>query len=85
MRLNVDYKTTDTNMTTFYKFFSTYGSIEYETSSGTYVQKGDFEEIKSKKTTTEYVYIGVNDMIQNAEHIKLILNVRDSVYEYVLK
>lgn len=86
LRLSVDFSSDEnSNIKGFYKLLSTYGSIEYENGSQTYIQKGDFEEIKSKKSNTKNVYIGVNNLIQNSEHIKIILSIRNSTYEYVLK
>ena len=76
----------DLNLNSFYKFFSRFGSIYYNINNTWYSQKGNFEELKSNKVNTNNnVYIGINSDIKNAESIKLVFNIRNSKYEYLLK
>ena len=86
MRLSIDYKDNTNNVKTFYKLFSRYGSIVYTIGDNVYSQNGSFEEIKSSKVSTKgNSYIGINSDIINAESIKLVFNIRNSKYEYILK
>ena len=87
LRLNVEYSSnTNLDINTFYKFFSQFGSISYKIGDNWYEQSGSFEEIKSNKVSDKVnTYIGINEVIMNAESIKLVFNIRGSKYEYVLK
>ena len=59
--------------------FNDYGKVKR-------MLNGSFEEIKSNKTSdNKNVYIGINEVITNAESIKLVFSVRGAKYEYVLK
>lgn len=74
------------NINSFYDFFSKFGSIYYKKQDKWYTQNSFFEEVKSKKVESKNkVYIGINSEISNATSIKLVFNIRDSRYEYILK
>ena len=87
LRVNVDYSNnSDLSMNSFYKFFSRFGSIYYKNGENWNNQTGNFEQLKSSKVSeNNNVYIGVRSDILNAESIKLVFNIRGSVYEYLLK
>ncbi|MBQ9072508.1 MAG: hypothetical protein IJY25_05075 [Bacilli bacterium] len=87
LRLGVEYSSnTNLDINTFYKFFSQFGSISYKIGDNWYEQSSSFEEIKSNKVSDKVnTYIGVNEVIMNAESIKLVFNIRGAKYEYVLK
>ena len=87
LKLELDYlNSSDLSVDNFYKLLSNFGTISYKIEDIWYLQKSDFEEIKSKKTENKnIVYIGVNSAMANANSIKLIFNIRDSKYEYILK
>lgn len=87
MKLDVNYKNeSDLNVKKFYDFFSMFGIIEYKIGDKTYIQNSRFEELKSKKTDNKNnIYIGINSNISKADSIKLVFNIRDSKYTYILK
>lgn len=87
LKLNVDYlDESKLNIKTFYEFFSKFGAIEYKIGDALYVQKSNFEELKSKKIDNQNnVYIGVDSNISNADSINLVFNIRDAKYTYALK
>lgn len=87
LKLNVEYnENSNLDVNTFYKFFSKFASIHYNINGTWYSQTSDFEEIKSNKLFEKNIaYIGIDSKIVNASNIKLIFNVRDSKYEYIIK
>ena len=87
LKLNVEYSdNSDLGVNTFYKFFFRFGSIYYNIKGTWYIQASDFEEINSTKLSEKNVYyIGVNSEIMNASNIKLVFDIRDSKYEYIIK
>lgn len=87
LKLNVEYKkNSDLDVNTFYEFFSKFGSIHYNINGKWYIQGSNFEEIKSNKVFEKNIsYIGVNSEITKADNIKLVFNIRNSNYEYVIK
>ena len=87
MRLDVDYKSgNESNVKSFYKLFSNFASLNYQIGGIWYSQNNSFEEIKSSKVNNKNnVYIGVNEQVLNASSIKIVFNIRDSKYEYLLK
>lgn len=86
LKLDVKYNSeSDLDIDTFYKLLSKFGSISYRIGD-TWYNFYKFEEIKSKRVSSKNnVYVGVNSNISKAESIKIVFNVRDSKYEYVLK
>lgn len=88
IKLNVDYenKQKEYEMNNFFKFFTAFGAIKYKLGDTWYTQISGFEELKSKKVDNKNnIYIGVNSKILDAESIKLVFNVRNLNYEYILK
>lgn len=88
MKLNVDYENNEKSfgLNSFFEFFNTFGLIKYKIGDTWYTQTNGFEHLESKKVDNKNnVYIGVNSKILDAESIKLIFNVRNLNYEYVLK
>ncbi len=87
LRLSLEYKNeSKLKLDSFYEFFSSFGAIEYKIGDKWFVQNSKFEELKSKKVNNKKnVYIGVNSGILSAESIKLVFNIRNSKYEYLLK
>jgi len=86
LKLNIDYASkSELGVDSFYQFLSKFGVISYKIGDRWYsIYK--FEEIASKRVSSkENVYIGVNSKIMDADSIKIIFNVRDLKYEYVLK
>ena len=87
LKISVDYSNnSNLSMNKFYQFFSNFGSIEYKKNETWYSQSSGFEELKSKKIDNKNnVYIGINSVIASADSIKLVFNIRNSKYEYILK
>lgn len=87
LKLNVTYENnTDLGVNKFYDFIENFGSIHYLIDGVWYKQNSGFEELNSKKVSNKNnVYIGVNQNVLKAESIKFIFNIRDSIYEYILK
>lgn len=87
LKISVDYSNnSNLSMNKFYQFFSNFGSIEYKKNETWYSQSSGFEELKSKKIDNKNnVYIGINSSITSADSIKLVFNIRNSKYEYILK
>ena len=87
LKMNVEY-VDNSNLKTqkFYKFFSRFGSIHYKINNKWYSQNTKFEEIKSNRVNTKNdVYIGINSKIKDADSVKLVFNIRNAKYEYLLK
>ena len=87
LKLNVDFKNkSELDFNGFYKLFSTFGTIKYKIRDNWYIQKKDFEELKSKKVSGKNnVYVGVNSEIMNAESIIILFEIRGKIYEYKIK
>lgn len=87
LRLQTEYANSSTiNLNSFFDFFDMFGSIEYCKSDNCYVQDSYFEKLSPMKASSQNnVYVGVNSAISDADTIKLILNIRGSKYEYLLK
>ena len=87
LRVNVEFSDkSELNTKSFYDFFSRFGSIYYKIGDEWYSQNSGFEQIVSNKTNTQNnEYIGINSIINDASSIKLVFNIRDSAYEYVLR
>lgn len=87
LRLDVEYKqNSDLNVKKFYNFFSSFGTIYYKIDDTWHYQVSNFEEIKSNKKSDKNIsYIGINSEIIKASNIKLVFNIRDSKYEYIIK
>lgn len=88
MKLSVDYinNEKDFKLNNFFDFFNTFGSIKYRIGNIWYTQTNGFEQLKSKKVDNKNnIYIGVNSKILDAEAIKIVFNVRNLSYEYILK
>jgi len=87
LNLNVEYSNNSKlDVNSFYKFFSKFGTIEYKINDNWYSQSSKFEQLKSNKVSNKNnVYIGINSNIVNATSIKLVFNIRNSKYEYILK
>ena len=85
LKLDMEYNSeSDLDINTFYKLLSKFGTISYKIGD-TWYNNSKFEEIKSKKISSSNVYIGINSNILNADSIKIVFNVRGSIYEYILK
>lgn len=87
LKLNVQYNNdSDLSVSEFYSFFNKFGSIHYNVDNVWYVQENGFEHIQSiKKSSKDNIYIGVNSNIANAKNIKMVFNIRNSKYEYIIK
>lgn len=87
LKLEVEYfDNSDLNTKGFYDFFSRFGTVYYKNGGSWYNQRIKFEELRSKKTNNKNnIYIGVNSDIKKAESIKIVFDIRNSRYEYVLK
>lgn len=86
LKINVDYtSTSDLDLNEFYDLLSSFGSIVYKKGDKVYTINS-FEEIKSKKVSNKNnIYVGINQNILDAESIKIVFNIRDYKYEYILK
>ena len=73
------------NLENLYRFINSYATFEYEINGKWYSDKVDSEYIKPKVAKTKYTYVEVNNKILNATHIKLIINVRNYSYKYIVK
>lgn len=87
LKLNIDFSdNSDLNIKSFYNLLSKFGYITYQIEDKWCNQYNSFEEIKSLKTNNKNdIYIGVNKEIMNATSIKIVFNIRDSLYEYKIK
>ncbi len=87
LKLNVEYSNNSyIDSKTFYDFLSSFGYISYKIGDKWYNQESNFEQIKSKKSSeANTAYIGVISDIKSADEIKIIFNLRNSHYEYILK
>lgn len=87
LKLDVSYSNkSNIDANSFYKFFSKFGTIQYKINNTWYSQNSKFEQLKSNKVNNKNnVYIGINSNIINSSSIKLVFNIRNSKYEYILK
>lgn len=87
LRLNVDFENSSKlALSSFYEFFNRFGAIHYKKGDKWYLQRNNFEQLKSKRVNDKNnVYIGINSEIYDSEAISLVFNIRNSRYEYVLK
>ena len=87
LKINVDFKNNSKfNINSFYDLFSIYGSIYYSIDNEWKVQEASFEQIKSTKVNVENdIYIGINDKVLEADSIKLVFDIRNYKYEYIIK
>lgn len=86
LKLKLDYEKGEKKETsTFYDFLNNYGGIEYKIEDAWYgIYK--FENIKSNRVLIEdYVYLGINSNILNAESIKFVFGFQNKKYNYILK
>ena len=83
---NISYEYTIGKITNLYDFIEKFGTIEYTYNGEEYKETNDFSQINPKRTSKDGIYyIEVNEEIKNSERIKLILNLRNKKYEYILK
>lgn len=87
LKLNVEYTdNSDLQTKRFYNFFSKFGVVYYKIGDKWYSQRNNFEELKSNKVKAKNdVYIGIDSKIKNADSIKLVFNIRNAKYEYLIK
>ena len=87
LKLNVEYEDDSVlGINNFYTFLSRFGTIQYKKNGIWYIQYGSFEQIKSSRKKEKNIeYIGVNSEMLGAEEVKIVFNIRGSVYEYILK
>lgn len=87
LKLSVDFSNeSKVDADDFYDFFSNFGIIQYKIGETWLSQNSSFENLKSKRVNSKNkTYIGINSNILNAESIKLVFNVRNFKYEYILK
>ncbi len=83
---NIEYETAIGKITDLFDFIEKYGSIEYTYNGKTYTETNDFYEVKPSKTKLDNTYfIEINKEIKDAETIKLVFNIRNNRYEYILR
>ena len=87
LTLNIKYSNNSSvNSNSFYDLLDKFGTIYYKIGDVWNTQNTGFEQIKSKKASESNIeYIGIDSIIKNAEEIKLVFNIRDYRYEYILK
>jgi len=87
LKLDIEYSdNSDLNLKQFHDFFTKFGSIYYKIEGKWYLQKNGFEQIESKKTNQKnIIYLGINSRISNADSIKLVFNIKNFEYQYILK
>lgn len=84
IRMEYDFESSD--VTSFYKLLSMYGSIEYVIDGNTKVQQGNFKNIKSARVKEDNIInIEVVKEIENASEIYLVLNIRNKEFRYKIK
>ena len=82
---NITYENKINNITNLYDYINAFGSIEYKYNGKNYIEKNDFNNISFTKTKDEFIYIEVDKEIMYSEEIKLVFNIRNNKYEYILK
>ncbi len=86
LKLDVNFSNnSEISSTNFYTFLNKFGSISYKIGDTWNIEAGNFEYIESKKTNTKSMHIGINSAVSGADEIKLVFNIRDYRYEYILK
>ena len=78
------YENAISNVTNLYEFVSKFGTLEYTINDVEYKETADFNEVINQNDTNDY-YIEVNKEIMNASKIKLVFNLRNTRYEYILR
>ena len=81
---NMTYENAISNVTNLYEFVSKFGTLEYTINDVEYKETADFNEVINQNDTNDY-YIEVNKEIMNASKIKLVFNLRNTRYEYILR
>lgn len=86
LKLNgfLTYENAISNVTNLYEFVSRFGTIEYTINGVDYKETSDFNEVINQNNTDDY-YIEINKEIMNASKIKLVFNLRNTRYEYILR
>lgn len=82
---SIEYKETLNSIVDIYGFINTFGSIEYTYNGTKYIEKNDFNQLKFKKIKDDNYYIEVDKNIIEASDIKLVFNIRNNKYTYILK
>ncbi|MBR3523320.1 MAG: hypothetical protein IKN87_01380 [Bacilli bacterium] len=84
IRMEYDFESSDVN--SFYKLLSMYGSIEYVIDGNTKIQHGNFKNIKSlRKTEDNIINLEVVKEVENASEVYIVLNIRNREFRYKIK
>ena len=83
---SVDGNVNSTQITSFNDFLNTFATINYKLGSGWMSKRINTQSIKPKvSNNSSHYYIEVPNDVKNASEIYLSFNVRNQVYNYVLK
>ena len=83
---SIDSNINSTQITSFDDFLNTFATINYKVGSGWTSKRINTQNIKPKVSKdSSYYYIEVPSDVKNASEIYLTFNIRNQVYNYVLK
>lgn len=83
---SIDSNINSTQITSFDDFLNTFATINYKVGSGWTSKRINTQNIKPKVSKdSSYYYIEVPSVVKNASEIYLTFNIRNQVYNYVLK
>lgn len=69
-----------------YEFIKKFGTLEYTVNGITHKERNDFNQVKfAKVKENDTYYIEVDKEVMNADTIKLIFNIRNFEYTYILR
>ena len=84
LRMEYDFESSD--VTSFYKLISTYGSLEYVINGETKVQEVPFKNIKSSRLNEDGICnLEIVKEAENASEIYLVFNIRNNEFRYKVK
>lgn len=84
--LRMEYEFESTDIDSFYKLITLYGSLEYTVDGNTKVQQVPFKNIKSQRVNEKNILnLEVVKDIENASEIYLVFNIRNYEYRYRIK
>ena len=84
--IRMEYEFESTDISSFYKLISLYGSLEYTVDGNTKVQQVPFKNIKSLRVNEKNILnLEVVKDIENASEIYLVFNIRNYEYRYKIK
>lgn len=83
---NISYQNTVGEINNLYSLISLFGSIIYTYNGALYTESGDFKQVSFSRVKQNGIYyIEVDKELEQASDIKLVFNIRNNRYIYVLK